>query len=179
MRRNKIKYLIHCALIITLIILSAFIKIPFPLVPLTMQTFIVILCALILGPGKTVVALSLYILMGLIGLPVFASGGGFAYALKPSFGYLIGMIPAAYAAGVIAKKNIRKKFMLYLLASVIATLIIYIIGVPYLYYISNHVLMLNKEFAAILYSGFLITLPGDMLKATVASIAAKKIPPID
>lgn len=174
MKKITITDLIHCALIIALLCISAFIRIPFPLVPLSLQTMIVLLSGLVFGPKKAALSVAVYILMGLFGLPVFTSGGGFAYVFKPTFGYLLGMIPAAYAAGAIASGS--RNFTRNLLACAAGTLLIYLIGVPYFYAIANHVMGLNKTFASVLYSGFLITLPGDILKAVAASFAALKIP---
>ncbi len=178
-KNKKTQFLIHCAVITSVIIISAFIKIPFPLVPITMQTFAVILCAFYLGGQKTSVSVGIYIIIGLAGLPVFSSGGGIGYLMKPTFGYMLGMIPAATIAEMIVKKSKKRTYLTYLLASFAATGIIYLVGVPYLYFITNKVLLIQKEFGKILYSGFLLTLPGDIIKCIVASLAAKKLPPLN
>ena len=176
MKNKRLTDLVQCGFTVALLCVSAFIRIPFPLVPLSLQTMIVMLAALLLGPKKAAVSVIVYLLMGLIGLPVFTSGGGFSYVLKPSFGYLIGMIPAAYAAGHLASggKNLRRN----LIACAAATGLIYLFGVPYFYLIANHVMGLDRTYASILYSGFLITLPGDIVKMIAASLTAVKMPAI-
>ena len=174
MKNHRIIFLAQCAVIISLLCVSALIRIPFPLVPLSLQTLIVMLSALILGSKKTAISVTIYILMGLLGLPVFATGGGFSYVLKPTFGYLIGMVPSAYLVGKIGSGG--KSFRKNLIACSAGTALIYLFGVPYFYWIANHVMGLDRTLTSILYSGFIITLPGDILKALSASAAASKMP---
>lgn len=93
------------ALFAALIALGAFVKIPFPGVPLTLQGVFVLLAGLLLGPQKGLLAVSLYIFIGLAGLPVFSGGGGIAYIFRPSFGYLLGFLPAVFVTGKMAQKD--------------------------------------------------------------------------
>ena len=172
---KNIQFITQTALIVALLTLSAFIRIPFPLVPITLQTFILILSGLSLGSQKTTVAVYVYIVLGLIGLPIFSSGGGIGYILKPTFGYLLGMIPAGYIIGKFSSGK-QNKFERNMLASLIGTFTIYVIGVPYFYIVSTYVLNLPLDLTGLLYSGFLFTLPGDVIKCIVASIAATKLP---
>ena len=175
MNSKKIQFITQTALMVALLTISAFIRIPFPLVPITLQTFVVILSGLFLGNRKTTVAVCVYIILGLIGFPVFSSGGGIGYILKPTFGYLLGMMPAGYIIGKLSY-NKQNKFKRNMFASLTGTITIYLIGVPYFYLISTYVLHLKIELAGLLYSGFLLTLPGDVIKCLVASIAATKLP---
>ena len=71
---------------IALIIVGGFIKIPTPLVPVTMQFFFCLLSGLLLGGIKGSLCVIIYVFMGLIGIPVFTAGGGFSYVLYPTFG---------------------------------------------------------------------------------------------
>ena len=174
MKNPRIIFLVQCAVIISLLCVSAFLRIPFPLVPLSLQTLIVMLSALILGPKKAAISVTVYISMGLFGLPVFTAGGGFSYVLKPTFGYLIGMIPAAYLIGKIGSGG--KSFRKNLLACGAGTALIYLFGVPYFYLVANHLMGLDRTLSSVLYSGFLVTLPGDILKAIAASATAAKMP---
>ena len=104
MKSMKTKNLILCALFVALIAVGAFIRIPIPVVPFTLQTLFTMMAGLLLGGKLGAVAVAVYIALGLFGLPVFAEGGGLAYILKPSFGYIIGFAVGAYATGVIANK---------------------------------------------------------------------------
>ena len=86
-----------------LITISAKIKIPFYPVPMTMQTFVILLIGITLGYKIGIATVALYIFEGVIGLPVFASspekGVGIAYFIGPTMGYLIGFLFAVYFAG--------------------------------------------------------------------------------
>ena len=85
------------ALFVALMIAGVYIRIPIPVMPLTFQTVFAVLAGLLLGSKKGMIAMIVYAVLGLIGLPVFSDGGGFYYVIKPSFGYIIGFIlTAAY-----------------------------------------------------------------------------------
>ena len=87
-----------------LITISAKIKIPFYPVPMTMQTFVILLIGITLGYKIGLATVTLYLLEGIVGLPVFASspekGIGIAYFIGPTMGYLIGVLVAVYFAGL-------------------------------------------------------------------------------
>ena len=87
---SKTKTLIYCSLFTALIAVGAFIKIPVPVVPFTLQYLFTMLAGLLLGSRKGTLSVVAYMLLGLAGLPIFSEGGGFWYVLKPSFGYIIG-----------------------------------------------------------------------------------------
>ena len=101
---NKIAKIIFVALLGTLLLtISAKVKIPFYPVPMTMQTFVVLLLGITLGPKIGLLTVSLYLLQGIFGLPVFAGtpekGIGLVYFTGPTMGYLIGFLFAVYFAG--------------------------------------------------------------------------------
>ena len=83
---SKTKTLIYCSLFTALIAVGAFIKIPVPVVPFTLQYLFTMLAGLLLGSRKGTLSVVAYMLLGLAGLPIFSEGGGFWYVLKPSFG---------------------------------------------------------------------------------------------
>ena len=91
--KSRTYKMILVALFAALIAVGAFIRIPVPLVPFTMQTFFVVLAGMLLGKKLGAASALVYLAIGLIGIPVFTQGGGIGYVLKPSFGYLIGFIP--------------------------------------------------------------------------------------
>ena len=113
--------------------ISAKIKIPFYPVPMTMQTFIVLMIGITLGWKLAVATISLYLFEGIIGLPVFSGtpekGVGLAYFVGPTMGYLIGFIVTGYLAGkFIYDNNLIKTFFKLSLA----TSFIYILGMLWL-----------------------------------------------
>ena len=108
-----------------LLAVSSKIQTPFTLVPATMQTFIVLFLGMTLGYKLAAYTVILYLLQGSIGLPVFAKGGGIAYLMGPTGGYLIGFIFTAFFAGKINIKNDPIIIFVYLL---FAVSISYILG---------------------------------------------------
>ena len=90
MKHMKTKDLVLCAMFVALIAVGAFIKIPVPVVPFTLQFLFTMLAGLLLGPVNGALAVVVYIVLGLIGLPIFTQGGGPGYIFQPSFGYIIG-----------------------------------------------------------------------------------------
>ena len=126
----KIKEMCMYALFAILIGVGAFIKLPISIVPVTMQTLFVVMAGLFLKE-KAIYSVMLYVGMGLIGLPVFASGGGISYVLVPSFGYLLGFIGAAYFVGKFSSDNKMRN----LIICCIGMIIIYIIGILYFVFI--------------------------------------------
>ena len=113
--------------------ISAKIKIPFYPVPMTMQTFVVLFLGVSLGFKIGLASVGLYLLEGIVGLPVFSNspekGVGLIYFTGPTMGYLIGFLTASYLA---SKININDNFLLVLTKITIATSTIYILGLLWL-----------------------------------------------
>ena len=171
--------LAKCAIFVALMVVSAFIRIPFPLVPLTFQTVVAVLAGLLLGPVYGTAAVGVYIFMGLIGLPVFTSGGGFAYVVQPTFGYILGFAAAAFVAGALCGRGKAAQITLRgaLLASVAGFLVNYIVGVPY-FLLIWHFYMLNGGVwqAAVTYN--LIYMPKDLALCLLAGFLAWRVRPL-
>lgn len=156
------------ALFSALIAVGAFIKIPFLLVPITLQTLFVILSALVLERRLAVLSVIVYLMIGLAGFPVFAKGGGINYIFSPTFGYLIGFIVATCFIASFKEKNIY-------VSTTIGMLIIYALGMMYFLFIQY---VLNGKvylFSYLFYNLFLVFLPGDILSCVVAIIGYRKI----
>ena len=111
-----------------LLAISSKIQTPFTLVPATMQTFVVLFLGMVLGYKLAAATVILYLVEGSIGLPVFSKGGGFAYLMGPTGGYLIGFILTAVFAGMIKIKNDPIIIFFYLLLSVSTTYIFGLLG---------------------------------------------------
>ena len=116
-----------------LITISAKIKIPFYPVPMTMQTFVILLIGITLGSKIGLLTVTLYLFEGIIGFPVFANspekGIGIVYFIGPTMGYLIGFLVAVYLAGLFKYENGIINTFLKLIFSVS---FIYLLGVIWL-----------------------------------------------
>ncbi len=171
----SIKDMTQIGIFTALTAVGAFISIPLGPVPITLQTLFVLLSGLILGSKKALLSQIVYVLLGLIGLPIFAGfSGGLQTVLKPSFGFMIGFIVAAYVIGKLTEKNqytVNKMIFSVLVGSII----IYAIGIPYMYYILNGVLSKGLNIIQVLKLGMFLFVPGDILKAAVAVLLSSKL----
>lgn len=156
---------------------GAFIRIPFFPVPFTLQLFFVFMAGILLGPNLGALSQIIYIIIGLLGFPVFASGGGPGYILMPSFGFLVGFIAGAYVIGLVY--NLRKKpTYLWLVLSIIAGYAaIYLIGISGLYLNLKYIIHKPLTLWRTLWVGMIIFLPGDIIKIAVSAYLAQNLLP--
>ena len=136
-KTSKIEKIVKLTLVAiigtALITISAKIKIPFYPVPMTMQTFVILLIGITLGYKMGLVTVGLYLFEGIIGLPVFASspekGIGIVYFIGPTMGYLVGFLVAVYFAGLFKyDKGIINTF----LKLIFSVSFVYILGLVWL-----------------------------------------------
>lgn len=130
------KYLTLIPFLTALTAVGAFIRIPLGPIPLSFQVIFVLLSSILLGK-YAYLSQVLYLLLGLIGLPIFTSGGGGLYILSPTFGYIIGFIVSSYVVGNLIEKNKKIQRKELFLLSLLGILIIHIFGVSYLYTLKN------------------------------------------
>ena len=166
---KKTKSLILCGLFAALITVGAYMKIPNPIIPFTLQTLFVFLSGLLLGGKRGAIAAAVYMLLGLIGVPVFAKGGGLWYVLEPSFGYIIGFVAASFVIGIISEKN--KSFLNMLFASLVGIFIVYLFGVGYYYCIAKFYLFVDVDLAKLIF----MYLPSDVVSAIFAAFIGTKL----
>lgn len=162
------KRLLLTSLFSALIIVGAYLRFPLPPVPITLQTLFVLLAGFLGGPAVGLGSTAIYLLLGAIGLPVFSSGGGLGILLGPTGGFLFGLLPASFLAGLAG--NYRRKDehpgrfrMLCILLGIGATLVIYLAGVPYLKVVGN------LSWKVALQAGMLPFILGDLLKLAIAT----------
>ncbi len=128
-----IKYFLIIFLGSVALTISAKIKIPFYPVPMTMQTFVVLFIGIAFGPKIGFSSVSLYLLEGIAGIPVFSNspekGIGIVYFTGPTMGYLIGFLAATFLAGYL---DLEKNIILIFLKLIFAVSTIYILGVLWL-----------------------------------------------
>ena len=111
---------------------SAKVQIPFWPVPMTMQTFVVLVLGIVYGARLGAVTVGLYLIEGAVGLPVFATGSGLAYIVGPTGGYLIGFLFASYVIGMLANRGWDRSMIKTLGSMLIGTVIIFIMGIAWL-----------------------------------------------
>lgn len=171
------KTIVLCGLFSALAGIGAFIKFPIPYVPISLQSFFTTLAGLLLGSYLGAASVAVYIIIGLIGIPVFTQGGGLSYVFQPTFGYLLGFALGAFVTGKFVE-NKEVSYFRSLIACIIGMLAIYAIGVPYFYVISNY--FINKPIGvSLLFKAcFLSTLPGDLIKCFICAYLATKLIPI-
>ena len=160
---------VFISLFAALTAVGAFIKIPIPHVPFTLQTLMVMFAGLLLGSRRGALSQVLYLSLGLIGLPIFAQGGGPAYILQPSFGFLIGFIAGAFVIGKVLEKSSALTLSRTVFALVLGQAIIYLFGLSYLYLNLNFIIKKPISFSSVLAIGFLFFIPGDAVKTFIAA----------
>ena len=133
-----------CGLFVALIVIGAYIKIMIPIGPFavtfSLQFLFSLMAGLLMGPKRGGATLATYLILGLIGLPVFAHGGGLGYILRPTFGFLIGFLGAAIVSGFVKKRLHSNKVIAYLIAAFLGEIIYYLCGLIYYYIFFNYVI---------------------------------------
>ncbi len=168
LQKNKIlQYLYQILLVfsgVLLLSIASHIKIPFYPVPLTMQTFAVLVIGM--GYGMTLggTTIATYLAFGFLGFPVFANGAGVAYIIGPTGGYLMGFFFATIIVGFLAECGMSKKWFLTASTMIFGNIVIYIFGLLHLSNVLS--LSLSKTMEVGLYP-FLL---GDSLKLILASV---------
>jgi biotin transport system substrate-specific component len=169
---EKLRWMVLASLMAALTAVGAYIHVPIGPVPIVLSTLFVLLSGLLLGGQWGLASMGLYLLVGAIGIPVFAGGkGGFAHFFGPTGGYLFGYLLAAWVAGVISERS-RGLLFLDIFAVVFGSLAIYTLGVPWLKIVTQ--LSWTKTFMV----GMVPFLIGDAVKASVALILARAIRPV-
>ncbi|SHE44886.1 MULTISPECIES: biotin transporter BioY [Caloramator] len=172
----KTRDLVIISLFSILTAIGAYINIPIFYVPFTLQIIFVIMSGIVLGAKRAALSQILYLLMGLIGIPVFAGGtAGIQVILKPSFGYIVGFILGAYTTGRIIEKVKRQNIVAYIIAGLLGLAVVYLLGVTYLYLILNIYFKKGVTMFWAIKNGILIFLPFDVIKCFIAAFVGLKI----
>lgn len=173
-KRDYTKKLALTAMFTTLIIVGAFIKIPIPYIPFTLQVFFVNMAMLMLGAKWGGMAVGIYIAMGLIGIPIFTAGGGWSYVFHPTFGYLIGFLIGTIVGGNLMRL-FKNGYLGMAVASIVFEIITYICGLTYFYFIQSAYLGVSVTAKTVFISCFLIFLPGDIISCALGAIIVKRL----
>jgi len=172
-KQNTQTQIIKSVLIIFLgsivLAISAKIKIPFYPVPMTMQTFVVLLFGMSFGYKIGLATISLYLLEGIVGLPVFSNsperGVGLIYFTGPTMGYLIGFLSACFLASFI---KIDDNYFLIFIKLILSVSTIYILGILWL----GVIIGWEKPIVQLGVTPFLLA---ELFKISLLTIIAKKI----
>jgi biotin transport system substrate-specific component len=156
--------LIVGASIVTALAAQIAIPLPWSPVPITGQTWAVLLSGAVLGARRAFLAQALYLLEGAAGLPVFAGfSAGFAVLAGPTAGYLIAFPFAAAATGLLAERGWDRRFLTMVAAMLLGSVVIFAFG------LANLSRFLPGE--QLLAAGLLPFLPGDLVKSSLAALA--------
>ncbi|HKL10719.1 MAG TPA: biotin transporter BioY [Clostridia bacterium] len=170
------KDMILVSLFSALTVVGTFIRIPMQPVAFTLQTVFVMYSGLLLGGRRALASQVVYVILGLMGAPVFANGaGGPGYVLTPSFGYLLGFMLAAYAIGRLGEKVKVLTTMKAAGILLIGTGLIYLAGLPYLHFIVSFVMGKDIGIAGVLASGLTPFIFPDIIKLTVVAATSPHI----
>jgi biotin transport system substrate-specific component len=169
---EKLRWVVLASLMAALTAVGAYIHIPIGPVPIVLSTLFVLLSGLLLGSRWGLVSIALYLLVGAIGIPVFAGGkGGLVHFFGPTGGYLLGYVLASWITGFISERS-RGILIWEILAVIAGSLTIYGLGVPWLK------IATQISWPKALMLGMVPFLIGDAVKASVALMLARAVRPI-
>ena len=172
MSTETLRWTVLSSLMAAFTAVGAYIHVPIGPVPIVLSTLFVLLSGLLLGSRWGLVTMGLYLLIGAIGMPVFAGGkGGLAHFFGPTGGYLFGYALASWITGLISERS-RGTLILEILAVVIGSLAIYCLGVPWLKVVTQ------MSWRKTVMLGMVPFLIGDAVKASVALMLARAVRPI-
>ncbi len=169
------KEVVLVALFLAFIIVGAFIRIPVGTYVITLQPVFTLLAGFVLGAKLGGLAVAIYVLMGLIGLPVFTAGGGPQYALHPTFGFLFAFIIEAIVCGKLSRNLNPPKFLPLFIIGIIGLVIIYAIGLVHFYLTSIYVLGMDGEKVMALAAVILTGAFKDVIMTAIVSKIALKL----
>ncbi|WBW99515.1 biotin transporter BioY [Oceanirhabdus sp. W0125-5] len=172
---TTVRKMILVSLFAALTAIGAFISIPIPYVPFTLQFLFCAFSGVLLGAKLGFLSQLLYVLIGLAGVPVFTKGGGIGYVFQPTFGYLLGFIAAGFIIGKIMEKQNKISFAKVFISSLIGLGVVYILGVPYLYFALKYFAGTPISWAATIKAGFIVCVGGDIVTCAIVGIISPAV----
>lgn len=173
--RGRSREIVLFGLFTALIAIGAFIRIPVPVCPFTLQLLFTTLAGLILGSRRGALSVALYVLLGLVGVPVFTEGGGPSYIFQPTFGYLVGFIAGAWLTGKLREMSGSWSFGKVLFANLCGLVVVYLFGMIYVYFINNFYIGKTIGVWAVILYCFLLAVPGDICLCILAAFLSKRL----
>lgn len=175
---KKTRDLVLMALFAALVAVGAFLRIPLPGIPFTLQVLFTALAGILLGSRRGAMSVACYVIIGLVGFPVFTAGGGPSYVFHPTFGYLIAFIIGAWVIGRIAEQSAAPSVKHLLVASLIGLAVILVLGAAYYWMICTFYLGTSVGARALVVSCFLAVLPGDLVQCVLAAVLGSRLVPV-
>ena len=170
MKGFTVRKMVFCALFAALIMVFAQIQVPLPgLVPISLATFGVMMAGLLLGWKLGLLAVAVYVLLGAVGVPVFAGfKGGIAALTGPTGGYIIGYLPYAVLAGLPVKKA-QESFWGRMGLLALGTFACYLLGTTWFMHATGRTLGESMGLCVLPF------LPGDAVKMALASFLTPRL----
>lgn len=166
----------YIAIFIAVMSIGSAVKIPIALVPISLQSIFPLLAGSIFDIRTAFFTQLGYLVLGLSGLPIFAQGGGLSYAIKPSFGYLLAMpITASWVAFWVKRINMQTNRYLFFVITMSGSIILLFLGTFWLYVIMKSSTQNTLSFQETILLGFVIFIPGEIIKSLVVVIIAPRI----
>lgn len=176
MNQSKTRMLLLTSLMTALTCMGGWIRVPMIPVPFTLQTLFVYLSGIILGARLGAISQILFLIIGLIGFPVFSQGGGFGYVLHPTFGYLAAFPLAAFFVGWLTnRKSENKESKIFYIATGLAAFGVLLIGAVTLFLNLKYVVHKPIPFHHALWMGAAVFIPGECLKIILAGWIGKRL----
>lgn len=171
----KIKDICLISLCLALLIVASKLVIPLGPIPMTLQTLVVIGIGLMLGTKRALILFLLYIVMGVIGIPVFSKGGGPAYVLEPSFGFIIGFACSSLITGFH-----KGKFHLWenYVKGLLGLFVLDVVGMVYMYFIFKYYLKIDASFLYIIEVGLTPFILKDIASTVLSAFIVNRLRPI-
>ncbi|MCT4621083.1 MAG: biotin transporter BioY [Marinisporobacter sp.] len=173
----KTRDMILVAMFAALTAIGAFIKIPTPIVPVTLQYLFCAFSGVFLGARLGLCSQLLYVCIGLSGIPIFTKGGGIFYVYQPTFGYLIGFILCSYIVGKFTERLKEVKFKNVFFSALGGLMAVYSIGVPYMYMMIRFHIGKPITFMTALKLGFFPFIIQDICWSILIAYTATKVIP--
>ena len=175
--RNLARSAFLCSIIV---IVSQVFRFGSAIIPFSLLPGVYVLGTLVFSPLENGLGWAIYLLLGLIGIPVFATPpyGGFGYIFKPTFGFLLGYPLLSTLVSWIVQRKKEKTRCSLLFLSIMAIVLLYGPGLIYLWIVLRFFIQAPTSFIIILKTGFFPFIGGDILKAFVAFFIAWKARPV-
>ena len=181
--------IVLCGLFAALIAVGAFIRITIPTEPypftFSLQWLFVLMAGFLLGAKLGAMSVGAYLLVGLVGVPVFVHGGGPQYIFRAGFGFLLGFLLAAFLIGLLTKrlprlggKGFAGEFIRLMIAAVVGLAAYYFVGIAYYYFMYSCVLETPAQWGlGIAIAGCMTTFLPDLALCVVAALLSTRLRP--